>query len=312
MATLRDIKRRINAVKGTAKITQAMKMVAAAKLKRAQKAIESARPYVLKLSDMLSNLITAIANDYSHPLIKNPDEVKNIAVIVIASDRGLCGSFNNNLFRDVKNYIEGPLKEEYPDANINIVPVGLKTVQYFKKQSYNVIKEFPGIFKDLDYSHAQEIVNTVKPGFINDEIDKVLIYFNEFVSSIRQDPKRIQLLPIESAEEQLAENQKFSKKSDRAEEKPTGQMNAEYIFEPDKESILDVLLPKLIDIKVWRTLLESHAAEHAARMMAMDNATTNAKDLIQNLELKYNKARQQSITTEMLEIVSGAEALSNG
>ncbi len=293
MATLRDIKRRITAVKNTRKITSAMKMVSAAKLRRAQTATEQARPYVGKLENMLGNLISAAGSDYYHPLQRKAEEVKSIAMIVIASDRGLCGSFNNNLFRVTMDYIRGNLKKQYPNAKVSVIPVGQRTCYFFRKRELPVIKEFAGVFNNLNFSVAKDIIECVHDPFINGEIDKVQIYFNEFLNVISQKPKLTSLLPVDP--ETAAEDESHS--------------STDYIFEPDRKGILDTLMPKYVDIEVWRALLESHAAEHAARMMAMDAATNNASDLISHLELVYNKARQAAITKEMLEIVGGAEAL---
>jgi F-type H+-transporting ATPase subunit gamma len=297
MATLRDIKRRISGVKNTAKITQAMKMVSAAKLKRAQKSIESARPYFEKLEDMLSNLVAAVGEDYSNPLIEVRKDINNVAFVVIAADRGLCGSFNSGLFRHVAAYLDNDFKNAYPDATPHIIPVGNRTIGFFEKRDYNIIDKFANVFGELDYSTAQGILRLIKHKFIAGDIDKAVIFFNEFVSVVRQSPMHKQLLPIEP-------------KTDDSEE--SIEAAADYIFEPEKARILDELLPKNLDIQCWRALLESNAAEHAARMMAMDNATSNAEDLIQHLELVYNKERQSAITTEMLEIVSGANALKKG
>mgnify|MGYP000648684608 CR=1 FL=1 len=294
MATLRDIRRRIGAVSNTAKITQAMRMVSAAKLRRAQEAIWSARPYVKKMNEVLTNLVSAVGEDYSHPLInkKNP---QNYTLIVISAERGLCGSFNSNLYRFTKNYINDEILKENSEANISIIPVGKRSCQFFAKENYRVIKEFSGIFQKLDYLQSKQIVEFASKLFIEGHTDKIIVIFNEFVNLIKQVPNVIQLLPIEhSKEKEIEVKQKY---------------NLDYIFEPAKHLILDNLLPKNLEIQLWRTLLESNAAEQAARMMAMENATTNAQELIKHLELVFNKARQASITKEMLEIVSGAEAL---
>ena len=298
MATLRSIQRRIGAVQNTAKITSAMRMISAAQLKRAQNNIESARPYVLKLAEVLGNLVETVGENYNHPLIEKRKEVNAVAIITIASDRGLCGSFNNNLFRQTQNYVDNELLKENPKMKIYYSVVGKRTVQFFKRQSVNLIGEYSGIFSNLDFSIAKEIVNIAKTAFFEGKVDRVMVSFNEFKNVIVQRPKMIQLLPIESTVDEktkkLSEKEKF---------------NLDYIFEPDQKEILDELLPKHIEIQLWRTLLESFAAEQAARMMAMENATNNAYDLIKHLELVYNKARQAAITKEMLEIVSGAEAL---
>lgn len=294
MATLRDIRSRIVGVRNTSKITQAMKMVAASKLKRAQNAIWSARPYVEKMEYVLSNLIASAGEDYSNPVIEQRKEVNSIAMIVIGTDRGLCGSFNANLFRSVISYLDNDLKDEYPDAELSVIPVGRRTISFFKKKEYNILNKFPDIFSDLKFSVATDIISVLKDGFINHDYDRVYVYYNEFKNVIKQVPNLLPILPIEpQVNEGNAE---------------TG-ANINYIYEPGQKEILDVLLPKLIDIQLWRSLLESNAAEQAARMIAMDNATTNARDLIKALELKYNKERQAAITKEMLEIISGAEAL---
>ncbi|TAL70837.1 MAG: ATP synthase F1 subunit gamma [Bacteroidetes bacterium] len=294
MPTLRDIRRRITAVSNTAKITQAMRMVSAAKMRRAQEAIWSARPYVQKLSDVLSNLVASVGEEYSNPLIQKHKSVNSIAVVVVTSDRGLCGSFNTNLFRIANNFIHNEIPKEYPDADISVIAVGKRACSFFKRQNVNVIREYPGIFQKLDFSTAKEIVGMVSDGFINNKFDKVIVFFNEFKNLISQVPTNITLLPIEQP-----------RKDEKAEEK----YKLDYIFEPQQKEILDELLPKHLDIQMWRALLESNAAEQAARMMAMENATNNAHDLIKYLELVFNKARQAAITKEMLEIVSGAEAL---
>lgn len=273
-----------------------MKMVSAAKLKRAQRSIESARPYFEKLEEMLSNLVAAVGEDYSHPLIEVRNDISNVAVVVIAADRGLCGSFNSNLFRTVTAYLKSEFREQYPEARGRIIPVGNRTCSFFEKRDYPIIEKYTNVFADLNFNTAKSIVSVISHKFINRDIDKVLLFYNEFVSVVRQSPTIKQILPIEP----------------KASSEDKSGTVADYIFEPRKDLILDELLPKNLDNMVWRALLESSAAEQAARMMAMDNATTNAEDLIKHLELIYNKERQSAITTEMLEIVSGANALKRG
>ena len=294
MANLRELKRRIGGVKNTAKITQAMKMVSAAKLKRGQRAIESARPYVLKMQEILANVIAGIGDDYHNPLLTER-EVKNIAIVVVGSDKGLCGSFNANIFKMVNTFIKDDVSVNYPTANIQLISVGNKTVSKFSKTKMNVTENFKDIFGKLEFSSAQSIIKTFENKFINGEVDKVFVIYNEFINVIRQEVRVEQLLPI---------NPKILSEDNT---KPSSRVS--YIFEPNEKEIMDVLLPKLLNISLWRTLLESNAAENASRMMAMDNATTNANDLVSELNLKYNKERQAAITTEMLEIVGGAEAL---
>jgi len=290
MATLRDIRNRITAVKNTAKITSAMRMVAAAKLRRAQEAILSTRPYTDKFSEVLSNLAGSASEDYYHPLLRKPDTFKHIVVIVISSDRGLCGSFNTNVLRLASQYIDQTIPAEFPQAKVSVVSVGRRSTQFFAKRTQPVLAAFPDIFAQLQFSTASEIAGIVANGFINEEFDRVMIFNNEFKSIIKQETTVRQLLPVESVKQQSS-------------------VINDYIFEPSRGDIMDVILPKFVNTLVWKGLLESNAAEQAARMMAMESATTNARDLIRTLQLSYNKARQASITTEMLEIVGGAEAL---
>jgi len=298
MATLRDIRTRIKGVKNTAKITSAMKMVSTAKLKRSQTAIEQARPYFEKLDMILSNLTNTLGSDYDNPLLRQSNEVKNILLVVVTSDRGLCGSFNTNLLKEAVILINEKLPQQYPGSNVKVVAIGKKAVSFLKKRHFDVVAEYAGIFAGLNFEHAQEIVDSFAAGFIDQVYDKVLCIGNEFINVMRQEPRLRNVLPIDSSESILIGKAKHTETT-----------NIDYIFEPEKKSILDDLLPKLVNIKIWRSLLESNAAEQAARRFAMDNATRNAKDLIQALELQYNKARQAAITTEMLEIVGGAESL---
>lgn len=290
MATLRDIRNRITAVKNTAKITSAMRMVAAAKLRRAQEAILSTRPYTDKFSEVLSNLAGSASEDYYHPLLRKPDTFKHIVVIVISSDRGLCGSFNTNVLRLASQYIDQTIPAEFPQAKVSVVSVGRRSTQFFAKRTQPVLAAFPDIFAQLQFSTAAEIAGIVANGFINEEFDRVMIFNNEFKSIIKQETTLRQLLPVESVKQESS-------------------VINDYIFEPSRGDIMDAILPKFVNTLVWKGLLESNAAEQAARMMAMESATTNARDLIRSLQLSYNKARQASITTEMLEIVGGAEAL---
>lgn len=310
MATLRDIRQRITAVQNTSKITQAMRMVSAAKLKRAQDAIQSARPYFKKMNEIIANLVESVGEDYSHPLLQTRSEVKNIVAIIISSDRGLCGSFNNNLFKFATNLITHELAEKYPGAKVQIIPVGKKTCAYYAKSDLPVVKEFQGIFQTLKFETVKEIISLVDTKFASGEIDRVIVLNNEFKNLITQVPGQKTLLPIEPNSINVdLDLVKKKKKQEEVTAQSESKVNIDYIFEPGKAEILDELLPTNLDMQLWRALLESNAAEQAARMMAMENATTNALDLIKHLQLVFNKARQASITTEMLEIVSGAEAL---
>lgn len=289
MATLRDIKQRIKGVKSTQQITKAMKMVAAAKLRRSQDAIINARPYARKIQNLLSDLTTE-DDVNSNPLFFQR-QVKNVAIVVVTADRGLCGAFNTNIIREANRFIE----EEVVVNNLSysLFCVGKKGKDYFSKRNFPVADSFVGIFSYLDYSFAQRLSDKLINGFLNGEFDKVVVIFNEFKSIIQQKIVVEQYLPIPV----------------KVSTGKTSSVEINYIYEPDRKSIFDFLVPKNLKAQMWRFLLESNAAEFAARMTAMDNATTNAKELIRTLNLKYNKERQASITKEILEIVSGANAL---
>lgn len=293
MAQYRKIKSRITGVQNTAKITQAMKMVAAAKLRRAQDAIIAARPYGQKLGEILSHLAGSIDSTIS-PFFETR-ETNRICLIVVAADRGLCGPFNSNIIRAAEYRAKRFYAEQNRAGNVEIVAVGKRAVDYFVKGGFNVTASYPGIFGDLDFAIAQTIVGEVVDRFLDGDYDRVELIFNEFQSVIRQEVAVRQFLPVEPIESH----------EDRSE----SGYNIEYIFEPSSVELLNALIPKHLNTQFWNALLESNAAEQGARMTAMDNATRNAKDLARDLKLEYNKARQAAITTEILEIVSGANAL---
>ncbi|MHB1687459.1 MAG: ATP synthase F1 subunit gamma [Ignavibacteriaceae bacterium] len=290
MATLRDIKGRIKGVQSTQKITKAMKMVAAAKLRRAQEAIVNARPYARQIFELLSHLATEddLANN---PYLQNK-EVKNIAIVVVTADRGLCGAFNANIIKEATRYVNEDLGE---NVKAQIFCVGRKGFDFFSKRDFNIAGKKTGIFSTLRYDYSLEISEEVIGGFLNDSFQKVIIIYNEFKSIIQQKIVVEQFLPVPI------------KTSDENKSNPATSPN--YIFEPDQKYIFNYLLPKHLKAQMWRILLESNASEFGAQMTAMDNATTNAKELIRTLQLKYNKERQAAITKEILEIVSGANAL---
>ena len=289
MATLRDIKLRIKGVKSTQQITKAMKMVAAAKLRRATESILNARPYAKKISVLLSHLVNE-DDKQSNPLFAERD-IKNVAVIVVTADRGLCGAFNTNILKEATRYVEEEIRQKGLEHQLYCL--GKKGSDYFGRRNYNVAASYPGIFSQINYSVAQKLVDEIIPKYLDGTIDKVIIIFNEFKSIIQQKIVVEQFLPITSGEE---------KEKDKHEV-------ANYIYEPDQKAIFNYLIPKHLKGQMWRVLLESNASEFAARMTAMDNATTNAKELIRSLSLTYNSKRQAAITTEILEIVSGANAL---
>lgn len=290
MATLRDIKRRIVGVKNTQQITKAMKMVAAARLKKAQDNMLAARPYSKKVAEVLTNLIKSESN-LINPLFVERD-VNNAALILFTSDRGLCGGFNMNVIRKTQELLHTKYKPLVDDGSLSLYCVGKKGNDYFKKNYDNVIG-YPGIFSDLKFEFASSMVTDFVNKFLKGEIDKVVIVYNKFKSVVQQEIVEEQLLPIIP----------FKTENEEAES------NIEFIFEPDKKSIINSLLPKHLNAQFWKALLESYAAELGARMTAMDMATENAKEIIRSLQITYNKERQAAITKEILEIVSGANAL---
>lgn len=287
MATLRDIKNRIVGVKSTQKITRAMKMIATAKLRGAQQRIVGARPYANKIGEMLSRL-AADDSLQTNPFFA-PRTVKKVCVVVVTADRGLCGAFNTNIIREATNFIKEELNNE---SSVSVFTLGKKASEYFSKKNYNIEGKIVGLFSSLEYQSTLQLYNNLVPQYLNGEIDKIVLVYNEFVSMIQQRIVKVQLLPVPF----ISENK---------EEKTS----ANYIFEPDQLSIFESLIPKHLKVQIWRALLESNAAELSARMTAMDNATTNAQELIRSLNLTYNKERQAAITKEILEIVSGANAL---
>ena len=288
MLSLKAIRNRIASVKNTQKITKAMKLVSAAKLRRAQEKITSSRPYANKMKDVVFSLASRVEREKSHQLLTQRKEIKNILVLLITSDRGMCGGFNANVIRQT----ESQIKETWSDLDsFRLSFAGKKGHDYFKKQKVDIEKYYEGIFGQLDFHNVEQIAGELVDLFTSEKIDEVFLIFNEFKSAIVQNVIVEKLLPIEPEE---AKDEVIS---------------TEYIYEPKEPEILSELLPKYISVCLWRALLESNASEHGARMTAMDNATTNCIEMIDKLTLQFNRARQASITTELMEIVGGAEAL---
>lgn len=284
MATLRDIKRRISSVRSTQQITKAMKMVAAAKLRKAQAAILRARPYSNGLQEMLGHIAAQGCYDL-HPLLANRDP-KRLGLVVVSADRGLCGGFNSNIIRRTRQEIA-----LLSSSDVSLIIVGKKAYEYFIKQEFPILSQYLDIFHELEFSHAVRIAGDLMDRFTQNQLDQVILIYNEFKSPVQQRIVVEQLLPIKTI---LPEKVKYL---------------GDYIYEPSPQAILDQLCPKNINIQMWRVLLESNAAEQAARMAAMETATENARDMINELTLYYNKVRQATITRELIEVVSGAEAL---
>ena len=293
MPNLKELKNRISSVKSTRKITSAMKMVAASKLRRAQDLAESSRVYADSLSFILSSLAGNTKNSSDLPEILTGRENSKISLLIInSSDRGLCGGFNSNLFRNAKNWIS---EEQEKGKSVKIITVGKKASSFYKKTDLNVIANFDDLnSNDKQLQVSEEIKNKIMELFENNEIDEVSILFNKFVSVIAQEPTYQSLIPLSNEE---------------ADEEVTDTSNAVFEFEPDKNELLEYLVPRNFLTQIYRSVLESSASEHAARMTSMDNATRNAGDMIDRLTLTYNRTRQAFITKELIEIISGAEAV---
>ncbi len=293
MPNLKELKNRISSVKSTRKITSAMKMVAASKLRRAQDLAESSRVYADSLSFILSSLAGNTKNSSDLPEILTGRENSKISLLIInSSDRGLCGGFNSNLFRNAKNWIS---EQQEKGKSVKIITVGKKASSFYKKTDLNVIANFDDLnSNDKQLQVSEEIKNKIMELFENNEIDEVSILFNKFVSVITQEPTYQSLIPLSNEE---------------ADEEVTDNSNAVFEFEPDKNELLEYLVPRNFLTQIYRSVLESSASEHAARMTSMDNATRNAGDMIDGLTLTYNRTRQAFITKELIEIISGAEAV---
>ena len=282
MASLKDIRDRIKSVKSIQKVTSAMKMVAAAKVRRAQEKMEQARPYTFALEEVIHHLLPDIDRDMLDLL--EVRDIKRKAYVVVSADRGLAGAFNTNIIKIAEQEID-----QFGKENVDLFCIGKKSRDYFKRRDYNIIESHIDFWNELDYDNAMMIGRSIIDHFISGKVDEIHVIYNYFLNLAHQEIKSEVLLP-------LVYDKQDKEIKDR-------------LYEPSKEKLVSSLVPRHLNIQVWKYLLESYASEQAARMMAMENATTNAKDMIKSLTLEFNKARQAAITTEMLEIVSGAEAL---
>ena len=293
MPNLKELKNRISSVKSTRKITSAMKMVAASKLRRAQELAESSRVYADSLSFILSSLAGNTKNSSDLPEILTGRENSKISLLIInSSDRGLCGGFNSNLFRNAKKWISD---QQRLGKSVKIMTVGKKASSFYKKTDLDIVASFEDLNSNDRQLHvSEEIKNKIMELFENNEIDEVSILFNKFVSAISQEPTYQSLIPLSN---------------DETSEEESEANNSVFEFEPDKNELLEYLVPRNFLTQIYRSVLESSASEHAARMTSMDNATRNAGDMIDRLTLTYNRTRQAFITKELIEIISGAEAV---
>jgi F-type H+-transporting ATPase subunit gamma len=283
---LKDIKRRIGSVEKTQQITRAMRMVAGAKLRRAQAAIESARPYADRMRATLAE-VAASQRDAEHPLLAAREQVRARELVVVTSDRGLCGAFNSAVIKQAQSAIDAGAAE-----TVTITTAGKKARDFFRRRYAD---QLGGDFPQqgwVTYGQAAEIAARVSKRFADGEVDEVVLVYSEFVSAMTQTPRQVQLLPFSADTEEAAEGERIP-----------------YEIEPNARKLLSMLVPKAVEVEIFRALLENQAGEHAARMAAMESATRNTEDLIDSLSLQYNRARQAAITRELVEIVSGAEAL---
>jgi len=282
VASLKDIRDRIKSVKSIQKVTSAMKMVAAAKVRKAQEKMEQARPYTLALEEVIHHILPDI-NEHDLDLL-SVREIKRKAYVIVSADRGLAGGFNSNVIKVSEKEID-----EFGKENVDLFCIGKKARDHFKTRNYNIVESHTDFWSELDFDNAMMIGRSIIEHFTSGKVDEIHVIYNYFVNMAQQEIKSEVLLPLvyEDGETEVRDK----------------------LYEPSKEILVGSLIPRHLNIQIWKYLLESYASEQAARMMAMENATSNAGDMIKSLTLEFNKARQAAITTEMLEIVSGAEAL---
>ncbi len=293
MPSLKEVRNRIQSINSTQQITKAMKMVSAAKLRRAQDAIIQMRPYAQRLTGILNNLSAAVEDNVANPYAQERAP-ERVLIVAITSDRGLAGAFNANIVKGVVNLIAEKYAAQAAAGNVTVMPIGKKGMDALTRRRYKIYGEYTGLFSGLSFANARAASEYAMSAFLNGTYDRVDLVYNEFRNVVTQVMQREQFLPIVAA--------------------PVQQQNAnkiDYIFEPSQEEIFQELVPKSLKVQFYRALLESNASEHGARMSAMDKATENAKDLLKELRLQYNRSRQAAITKEILEIVGGAEALAS-
>ncbi|MEP6950474.1 MAG: ATP synthase F1 subunit gamma [Ginsengibacter sp.] len=287
---LKEVRNRIQSVKSTQQITKAMKMVSAAKLRRAQDAIIQMRPYAQKLQEMLANIVSNAEGDIKMTLAA-VRPVEKVLVIVITSDRGLCGGYNSNLIKLAKEVIREKYGSVSAKGNAELMPLGKKGYEHFSKNKFKVNDHYWNIFSELNFEKVAAAAKSVMDMFAKGEIDAVELVYSEFKNAATQIFTVEQFLPVKKTE------------------KKKGEVQADFIFEPDKNTLIEELMPKILNTQLYKAILDAHASEHGARMTAMDKATENAEELLKSLKISYNRARQAAITTELTEIVSGAAAL---
>ncbi len=291
---LKEVRERMKSVKSTQQITRAMKMVAAAKLRRAQEAIQQMRPYANKLNQMLTNILSSIEGD-AVTSFGEERELNKALIVVVTSNRGLCGAFNTNVIRSAVRLIEGPYSKLYDSKRLHMLCIGKKGYEFFKSRFPNapMIDEYVELFSDLSFDNVSNVSKRILDAFEEGEYDRIEVAYGRFKNAAMQFAEAVQFLPVAKLEKEEEESK----------------TRADYLFEPDKEGLLANLVPSILQTTFYRFLLDTNASEHGARMTAMDNATENAEELLKELKITYNKARQEAITKEISEIVGGAAAL---
>ncbi len=290
---LKEVRTRIQSVISTQQITKAMKMVSAAKLRRAQDAITQMRPYSGKLTEMLNNIISGSEGDMEIGYAKSR-EVKSVLIVLITSDKGLCGGFNSNLIKMTRSILQEKYKEHAKQGKVEIMTIGNKGYTYFKREPYPINKDFLGLFTQLAFENVAKAADYAMEGFLSGKYDRVEFVYSKFKNAATQIFTNEQFLPIPKAEPS---------------EESTKKKVPDFIYEPDKKQIVEYLVPKILKTQFYKAILDNNASEHGARMTAMDKASDNANELLRDLKISYNRARQAAITTELTEIVSGAAAL---
>jgi F-type H+-transporting ATPase subunit gamma len=288
---LKEVRKRIKSVQSTQQITKAMKMVSAAKLRRAQDAITQMRPYAVKLQEMLSNIVGSVEGNISMDLAAERP-IENVLIIVITSDRGLCGGYNSNLIKLTKQTILEKYATQQAKGNVQILPIGKKGYEHFNKNGFKVINDYWDLFTKLSFENVQAAAKYAMDAFANKSFDAVEVVYSEFKNAASQVFIAEHFLPVKKVESS-SENKKKS----------------DFIFEPNQEILIAELMPKILNTQLYKAILDANASEHGARMTAMDKASDNANELLKSLKISYNRARQAAITTELTEIVSGAAAL---
>ena len=299
MGNLKEVRDRISSVKSTQQITKAMKMVAAAKLRRAQDKITQMRPYAAKIKEMMQRLTASEQSDAAADTFTKEREVKRVLLVLVTGDKGLCGSFNSSVQKLLVKTIQEDYATQFEKGNLDIICIGKKGSEFLKSRGYELKSAYLDLFSDLTFDKVNDIASGILADFKAEKYDKVEVIFNQFKNAAVFIPTREQFLPMEGQkEEEMANAEAQSKEAQN-----------DYILEPSGEEILEALIPRSLRINFFRYVLDSNAAEHGARMTAMTQATDNAEDLLKDLKIKYNKERQAAITNEILEIVSGANAL---